>query len=74
MKKIAKMLRRHEDLIMNWFEVRGEISLGAVEGLNNRLKASVRNSYGFRTFYALQIALYHRLGKLPGPERTHRFF
>jgi transposase len=74
MKKIAKMLRRHEDLIMNWFEVKGVISLGAVEGLNNKLKASIRNSYGFKTFDALQIALYHRLGKLPEPERTHRFF
>ena len=74
MKKIAKMLRSHEDLIMNWFEVKGEISLGAVEGLNNKLKASIRNSYGFNTFDALQIALYHRLGKLPEPERTHRYF
>lgn len=74
MKKIAKMLRRHEDLIMNWFEVKDTISLGAVEGLNNKLKASIRKSYGFRTFNALQIALYHRLGELPEPERTHRFF
>ncbi|MCP4912534.1 MAG: ISL3 family transposase [Oligoflexia bacterium] len=74
MKKIAKMLRAHEDLIMNWFEVKGAISLGAVEGLNNKLKASVRNSYGFKTFDALQIALYHRLGKLPEPEKTHRYF
>ena len=74
MKKMAKMIRRHEDLLMNWFEVRGAISLGSVEGLNNKLKASVRKSYGFRTFDALQIALYHRLGKLPEPERTHRYF
>jgi len=74
MKKVAKMLRRHEGLIMNWFEVKGEISLGAVEGLNNKLKASIRKSYGFKTFKALQIALYHRLGKLPEPERTHRYF
>ncbi len=74
MKKIAKMLRRHEKLIMNWFEVKDSISLGAVEGLNNRLKASIRKSYGFRTFDALQIALYHRLGELPEPKRTHRFF
>jgi transposase len=74
MKKVAKMLRRHEGLILNWFEVKGKISLGAVEGLNNKLKASIRKSYGFKTFDALQIALYHRLGKLPEPERTHRFF
>jgi len=74
MKKIAKMLRRHEKLPMNWFEVKNSISLGAVEGLNNKLKASIRKSYGFRTFDALQIALYHRLGELPEPKRTHRYF
>ncbi len=74
MKKIAKMLRRHEKLLMNWFEVKNSISLGAVEGLNNKLKASIRKSYGFRTFDALQIALYHRLGELPEPKRTHRYF
>ncbi len=74
MKKIAKMLRRHEALIMNWFEVKDSISLGAVEGLNNKLKASIRKSYGFRTFDALQIALYHRMGALPEPKRTHRYF
>lgn len=74
MKKIAKMLRRHECLLMNWFEVKGEISLGAVEGLNNKLKASIRKSYGFNTFNGLRIALYHRLGKLPEPEWTHRYF
>lgn len=74
MKKIANMLRSHEDLLMNWFEVKGAISLGAVEGLNNKLKASIRKSYGFKTFDALQIALYHRMGKLPEPKRTHRFF
>ncbi len=74
MKKIAKMVRAHENLLMNWFEIKNELSLGAVEGLNNKLKASIRKSYGFKTFDALQIALYHRLGKLPEPKRTHRFF
>ena len=68
------MLRRHEKLPMNWFEVKNSISLGAVEGLNNKLKASIRKSHGFRTFDALQIALYHRLGELPEPKRTHRYF
>ncbi len=74
MKKVAKMIRRHERLILNWFEVKGVISLGSVEGLNNKLKVSHRKSYGFKTFDALQIALYHRLGSLPEPEATHRFF
>ena len=32
-----------------------------------------RRSYGFRTYDAMEIALYHNLGRLPEPESTHRF-
>jgi hypothetical protein len=33
-----------------------------------------RRSYGFRTYDAMEIALYHTLGRLPEPEEsTHRF-
>ncbi len=28
MKKIARMLRAHQPLILNWFEARGQVSLG----------------------------------------------
>jgi len=73
MKKIAQMLRRHQPLILNWFEARGQLHLGAVEGLNNKLKASIRKSYGFRTSEALKVMLYHKLGDLPVPKVTHRF-
>ena len=73
MKKIARMIRVHKPLILNWFAARDEVSLGAVEGLNNKLKASIRTSYGFRTPKAIKIMLYHKLGALPEPELTHRF-
>lgn len=73
MKKIARMLRAHKPLILNWFEARGQLSLGAVEGLNNKLKASIRSSYGFRTPKAIKVMLYHKLGELPVPQFTHRF-
>lgn len=73
MKKIARMLRKHKPLILNWFEVRGQLSLGAVEGLNNKLKASIRSSYGFRTAKAIKVMLYHKLGALPEPDLPHRF-
>ena len=73
MKKIARMIRTHKPLILNWFEARDEVSLGAVEGLNNKLKASIRTSYGFRTAKAIKIMLYHKLGALPEPQLTHRF-
>ena len=73
MKKIARSLRSHRSLILNWFKAKGVISLGAVEGLNTRLKLTVRKSFGFRTLNATEIALYHAMGKLPEPKTTHRF-
>jgi len=73
MKKMARMLRSHEDLILNWFIAKGEISNGVTEGLNNKIRVVTRRSYGFRTFNAMETALYHNLGKLPEPESTHRF-
>ena len=73
MKKVARMLRAHEDLLLNWFRAKGEISTGTVEGLNNKIRVVTRRSYGFRTYHAMEIALYHTLGRLPEPELTHRF-
>jgi transposase len=73
MKKVAKMLRAHEPLILNWFRAKGEISNGAVEGLNNKIRVVTRRSYGFRTYKAMEMALYHNLGRLPEPESSHRF-
>jgi transposase len=73
MKKVARMLRAHEPLILNWFRAKGEISSGAVEGLNNKIRVMTRRAYGLRTFRAMEIALYHTLGRLPEPESPHRF-
>jgi transposase len=73
MTKVARMRRTHQELILNWFRARGEVSSGAVEGLNNKIRVVTRRSYGFRTYDAMEIALYHTLGKLPEPETTHRF-
>jgi transposase len=73
MQKVARMLRSHEELLLNWFRAKGEISSGAVEGLNNKIRVVTRRSYGFRTYHAMEMALYHTLGRLPEPESTHRF-
>jgi transposase len=73
MKKVARMLRSHRNLLLNWFRARKTISSGVMEGFNNRLKLTTRKSYGFRTFRAAEIALYHTLGALPESEWTHRF-
>jgi transposase len=74
MKKIAKMLRTHRELILNYFKAKKQFSSGVVEGLNNKAKVTMRKSYGFRTFRITELALYHSLGKLPEPELTHEFF
>ena len=74
MKKIARSLRVHRELILNYFRAQKLLSSGVVEGLNNKAKVTMRKSYGFRTFRVLELALYHSLGKLPEPECTHEFF
>lgn len=73
MKKVARTLRNHQPLILNWFRARGAVSSGAVEGLNNKVKLVTRKSYGFRTAKVAKLALLHNLGQLPEPKRTHRF-
>jgi len=73
MKKVAKMLRNHRPLLLNWFRAKGQLSSAVVEGFNNKAKLTTRKAYGFRTYHALEIALYHALGALPEPEFTHRF-
>jgi len=73
MKKIAKMLRSHRSLILNWFRAKELIALGAVEGLNNKAKVTTKKAYGFKSFEVIKLALYHTLGKLPEPEVTHKF-
>jgi transposase len=73
MKKVARMLRRHRELLMNWFHAKGQLSSGVVEGFNAKAKLTSRKAFGFRTYRAAEIALYHALGDLPEPEFTHRF-
>jgi transposase len=74
LKKEAKTIRKHKSLILNYFRAKKQLSSGNVEGLNNKAKLTMRKSYGFRTQKAIEIALYHSLGKLPEPPLTHRFY
>jgi transposase len=73
LKKVARMLRSHEGLLLNWFRAQGAVSAGSVEGLNYNAKLALRKAYGFRTLLGVKIALYHRLGALPEPTFTHEF-
>lgn len=74
MKKVARMLRGHRELLLNWFRAKGRVSSGVVEGVTTQAKWTTRKAYGFRTYHAAEIALYHTLGALPVPESTHRFY
>ena len=73
MMQVAKMLRNHRELLLNWFRVKERIALGAVEGFYNKAKLTTKKAYGFRSYEVINIALYHTLGDLPVPEVTHRF-
>jgi len=70
MAKFARTLREHRPLVLNWFRARGQLAMGAVEGLNNKARATTKLAYGEHA----EIALFHRLGQLPEPPWfTHRF-
>jgi transposase len=74
LQRVAKSLVKHRALLLNYFIARKEYSSGVVEGLNNKLKLTLKKSYGFRTDLARKVALYHTLGRLPEPKLTHSFF
>ena len=74
LRKVARSFQRHRALLLNYFVAKKEISNGVVEGLNNKLKLTLRKSYGFRSDLARKVALYHALAKLPEPQVTHSFF
>jgi transposase len=72
-KKVARSLREHRELILNWFRAKKQYNSGIVEGLNLQVKLRFRKAFGFRTVDAAEIALYHQLGHLPEPKLAHRF-
>ena len=74
LKDVARSLRKHRELILNWFRAKKQYNSGIVEGLNANVKLRFRKAYGFRTVGAMKVALYHQLGELPEPQLTHRFW
>lgn len=73
-KKCARTIRNHEELIFNYWAAKKEFTSGVVEGLNRKVNVVVtRKSYGFRSEEVYRIALVHTLGDLPEPPVTHRF-
>lgn len=74
MKDVAKMLRRHEELILNWFRARKQINNGISEGFNLNIKLAMRKARGFRSFEVAEVAFFHQLGDLPRPSFDHQFW
>lgn len=73
MKQFVRTLRKHEDLLMNYFKAQKKYNSGIVEGLNLRVNLTTRKAFGFKSFEVLKVALFHQLGELPRPRTTHRF-
>jgi len=71
MRNFAWMLRRHEQGLLAYFELR--IDNGMVEGLNNKAKVVSHRAYGYRSAHMYITALYHCLGDLQMPKLLHRF-
>jgi transposase len=74
MKRIARQLRSHRELILNYFRAKKALNSGVVEAMNNNAKFTIRKGRGFRNFTTLKIALFHEHGNLPTPQMTHRFW
>jgi transposase len=73
-KKFARTVRTHRELLLNYFRAKNQFSSGVIEGLNNKAKVTLRKAYGYRTFRIAELSLYHVLGKLPEPKLAHGFF
>jgi len=71
LRDFAWMLRRHEEGILAYFDLR--IDNGLVEAMNNNAKAISHKARGYRSENTFSLALIHGLGKLQLPQCQHRF-
>jgi len=74
MKRVAQMLRTHEEEILNWFKIKFDVALGATEGFNGKVRVFTKRAFGYRTVPAMKRALFHGLSGFPTPTFTHRFW
>ena len=65
-KKFVRMLRSHLDGILPWTKL--QLSNGAVEGMNNKIKSISHRSFGFRKAQYFIAAIYHCCARLPLPQ------
>ncbi len=62
-KTFAKMIQKHLEGIVAWTTLR--VSNGAVEAMNNNVKAVSHRAHGYRTTETFIAAIWHGLGGLP---------
>jgi len=61
MKKFARTIRDHRELLLNYFCARKAFSRSVIDVLNNKVKVNMRKAHDFLTFAMIEIALYHAL-------------
>ncbi|MBW1931351.1 MAG: transposase [Deltaproteobacteria bacterium] len=71
LRDFAWMLRRHEEGILAYFDIRIDNSI--VEAMNNNAKIISHRSRGYRSENTFSLAMIHSLGGLPLPQYQHRF-
>ena len=69
--KAAKMVKRHWDGIVRWYE--SKINNGILEGLNSVIQAAKSKARGYKTFKNYKIIAYLLTGKLDFSLVNHRF-
>lgn len=73
MMRVAEMMARHKELMLNYFRAKKQYTNAVTEGKNHKARVMLAKSYGHRSYKVLELALYHALGELPEPPRTHKF-
>jgi len=63
--KLAKTIRTHREGILAWTKLR--VTNGALEGMNNKVKAISHRAFGFRTSWTYIANIYHCCAEFPLP-------
>ena len=63
--KLARTLRTHLDGVLAWTRIR--VTNGALEGMNNKIKAISHRAFGYRTSWTYIANIYHSCASLPLP-------
>ena len=57
------MIERRQEGVFNYFDVKGTISLGYVEGVNNKARHLINRGYGYRDREYLYLKIIQQCSK-----------